>query len=260
MVTQKQGLLSNSRFYILVFSALLSISAFAYLRLHISSDQLFYIRSQQVFGLLCIIYWYLALIISPIGYIVGKQRTKHLEFSRRAIGVSAFYFAFLHGVVALWGQLGGIGQLQYLPSLFRWSLLGGLIAFLVLSIMAATSFDKVVSYMTFKRWKLLHRLVYIGGVLVILHIWTIGTHLAYWGVQLAAFIALAILAGLELFRISKVSKRLLQLDKAQMFILFISLWLAVVFLIFSIPTFVQNYHSKHTSHNGSHSGSGGHHQ
>lgn len=259
-MVKQQSLLSNSRFYVLVSSLLLSVATFAYLRLQIPSDQLFYIRTQQAFGLFCIIFWYVALVISPIGYIIGKQRIKHLEFARRAIGVSAFYFALLHGSIALWGQLGGMGQLQYLPTLFKWSLSGGLIAFLILAIMAATSFDKVVSYMTFKRWKLLHRLVYVGGVSVILHIWTVGTHLAYTNVQLAAFIALIILSGLELFRITKVSNKFLELDKAQVVTLFFSLWLVVVFMILSIPAIVQNYHSRHADHKGSQHNSKEHHE
>ena len=59
-----------------------------------ASDQLFIIRLQQIYGLASIILWYLVVIIGPMGHIVGKHRTKHLEFMRRAIGVSAFYFAY----------------------------------------------------------------------------------------------------------------------------------------------------------------------
>ena len=252
MKKQKYSLLNNSRFYVLASSILLSIAVLAWLRLQIPSDQLFYIRTQQVFGFLCIIYWYIALIISPIGYVIGKQRTKHLEFVRRAIGVSAFYFALLHAVIALWGQLGGVGQLQFLPSLFKWSLLGGAIALSILLIMAATSFDKVVSFMTFRWWKWLHRLVYAGGILVILHIWSIGTHLAYSNIQIAAFIALIILSGLELFRVTKlVNAKYLHLNKAEAATLWVSMWAIVVVLIACIPAFVQNYHSRHSDHQGS---------
>lgn len=243
-------LLNNSRFYVLASSVLLSLMVMAWLRLQIPSDQLFYIRTQQVFGFLCVLYWYLALIISPIGHIVGKQRIKHLEFARRAIGVSAFYFALLHGLVALWGQLGGPGQLAYLPNLFRWSILGGTIAFFILLIMATTSSDKVVKYMTFRRWKWLHRLVYIGGVLAVLHIWSVGTHLAYTSVQITAFVALVILAGLEMYRMTKVvNDKRLHLDRTETVVLFISAWSIVTLLIFLIPVFVQNYHSRHEDHN-----------
>lgn len=242
-------LLNNSRFYVLASTFLISILVFSWLRIQISSDQLFLIRTQQVFGLLCVIYWYTALTISPLGYVIGKHRTKHLEFSRRGIGVSAFYYALLHGSIALWGQLGGLGQVQYLPSLFQWSLICGSAAFVVLLILAATSLDKVVDFMTFKRWKLLHRLIYLGGILAVLHIWTIGTHLANSNLQLIAFFALVILSGLELFRVVKLTNdKHLHLPAMERSVLFISAWLAIAFVIFMIPSVIQNYHGRHGEH------------
>lgn len=220
----------------------------AYLRTVIADDQLYYIRMQQVFGLLCILYWYVAQIISPIGYVIGKQRTKHLEFARRAIGVSAAYFALLHAGIALWGQLGGLSQIALLPTLFQWSLAGGALALLILLVMAATSFDKVVKFMTFKRWKWLHRLVYAGLIIVVLHIWSIGTHLAYSNIQIAAFVALVILSGLETFRVVKIisDKRPEFKSKDYFVTLFVGIWAAWIILIASIPALISNYHSAHT--------------
>ena len=239
-------LINNSRFYVLLSAVLLSLAVTAWLRLQIASDQLFYIRTQQVFGLISILYWYFALVISPIGYVIGKQRTKHLEYARRAIGVSAFYFALLHAGVALWGQLGGLEQLQYLPALFRWSLIGGLVALGILFIMAATSFDKVVKFMNFRRWKWLHRLVYIGGVLAILHIWSIGTHLSYPAAQWVALVALLVLAGLELFRVARLlNQKYLHMNKLDTITIFVTAWSVVGVLIASIPFYVQSYHSRH---------------
>lgn len=253
-------LLHNSRFYILAASFLLSVAVAAYLRLQIPGDQLYYIRMQQVFGLLCIFYWYFALVISPIGHVIGKHRTKRLEFARRAIGVSAFYFALLHGVVALWGQLGGLGQLYYLPLLFKWSLLGGGIALGILAIMAATSFDRVISFMTLRKWKWLHRLVYIGGVLAVLHVWSVGTHLAYSNIQIAAFIALVVLGGLEWYRTTKlVNNTYLHFDKTEAATLFIAGWIVIATLVLAIPLFVQNYHSRHDDHAGETHSQGGEH-
>jgi sulfoxide reductase heme-binding subunit YedZ len=253
-MVQKNSLLNNSRFYILCGSILVSGIAIAWLRMTITSDQLFYIRSQQIFGLLCILFWYVALIISPLGYVIGKHRMKHIEFARRAIGVSAFYFAALHGGTALWAQLGGVAQLQYLPELFRWSLVAGAGALLILGIMAATSFDAVVKFMTPKRWKLLHRFVYGAGVLVIIHIWTIGTHLAYGGVQLAALIAIVLLIGLEFYRLSKVlNDKYFHLGKIEAVTMFITFWTLGVALLLAIPALLPNYHSAHQSHSSLHS-------
>lgn len=245
-------LLSNSRFYILATTILLSVAVAAVLRLNIQSDQLYFIRLQQVFGLFCIAYWYFALVISPVGYIIGKHRTKRLEFARRAIGVSAAYFALLHGSIALWGQLGGIIELALLPDLFKWSLAAGAFGLLVLLIMAATSLDKVVTFMTYKRWKLLHRLVYVAWILVVLHIWTVGTHMAYSGVQIAAFIALVVLAGLELYRFTKnLNDKYFHLGKTESVTLLLTSWAIVVALVLLTPSVIRNYHTQHTEHTGS---------
>lgn len=247
MRSKKQySLLDNSRFYILVFSFLLSLATVAWLRLNIASDQVFYIRLQQVFGLASVAWWYLALVISPVGYIVGQRRIGGLKFARRAIGVSAFYFAVLHSVVAVFGQLGGVQQITYLPELFKWSLGLGLVALVILLILTITSFDAVVKYMTFVRWKWLHQLVYLGGVLAMLHIWMIGTHLAYTGTRVGVFIMLVILLGLELYRITKlINDKYLQFGRAEMFIVFLALWLITTTFIFVLPSYVQNYHSRH---------------
>lgn len=243
------SLFLNSRFHLLASTLLISLLVISILRLSIPDDQLYAIRTQQTFGFLCLIYWYVALIISPIGSIIGKTRIRHLTFLRRAVGVSACYFALLHGGIALWGQLGGIAQLQYLPSLFQWSLLGGAIAIIVLCLMALTSFDAVVRFMSYRKWKWLHRLVYAAWFLVVLHVWSVGTHLAYNNVQLMAFSALAILSGLELYRILRTANiKKLHLNKTEFVTFFLAVWVAALALILTIPTVVQNYHSRHTDH------------
>lgn len=245
----KYSLLHNSRFYILAFAGLLSVAVFAWLRLSLDDDQLLHIRAQQIYGFICIVLWYLALIISPVTYIIGKQRLKQLIFSRRAIGVAAFYFAFLHTAIALFGQLGGPGQLQYLPDLFKLSLAGGAVGLLILAIMAATSFDRVIKFMTFRKWKWLHRLVYVAGILVIIHVWTIGTHVAYGGVQLVGFIALALLSGLEILRAMRLlNRKILHLRRAEIGVFALCAWAVSLISIAALPALIENYHSRHTSH------------
>jgi len=233
---------------VLLSTLLISLLAIGLLRLQIADDQLYLIRLQQLFGLFCLIYWYIALIISPLGYIIGKQRLRQLEFARRAIGVSAFYFALLHASISLWGQIGGVGQIQHLPALFQWSLIGGSIALGILGVMAATSFDRVISYMTYRKWKMLHRLVYISWFLVVLHVWSVGTHLAYTAIQLVGLLALALLSGLEIYRIATRLNNKLRLGKAELSGLFLTIWAAALILILTIPTVVQNYHSRHADH------------
>ena len=255
------SLANNSRFYILLSTILLSIFIAAALRMTVLSDQLFVIRLQQTFGLLCILYWYLALIISPLGYVIGKHRLKRLEFARRAIGVSAAYFAILHALIALFGQLGGLSGVATLSPLFQWSLAAGLFGVVVLTLMAATSFDKVIEVMTFRRWKWLHRFTYAGGVLAVLHVWSVGSHAGYGVTQILALVGLGLLAGLEMFRITTLmSKKSNTTWSTERFNgTFLLLWAVIVFLIAIIPKYVDSYRGNeinglHGIHSNSHEG------
>ncbi len=248
-----KNLPNNSRFYILVSSVLLSIFVSCLIRARTSSDQLFYIRTEQAYGFISIAYLYVALIVSPLKQIFGSRLwMKNLEFARRAIGVSAAYFALLHATVALWGQIGGLNGLALLPERFVWSLAFGVVALVVLCMMAATSFDKVIAFMTFRKWKWLHRFVYVACALIILHVWMIGTHIAYSWVQLATFIPLSLLFGLEAWTImGKLSKRHpLFRSKDYFLTLVICIWLLLSLLVLMLPALVQNYHSQHHSGRG----------
>lgn len=240
---------NNSRFYIVAAALIGSVALLAALRLQNPSEELWLMRTQQAYGYISIGLLYLTLIISPIGSVVGRERIKKLAFSRRAIGVSAFYFAVLHVVIAFFGQLGGFSKLAYQPDIFKWSLGGGLIATIILFVMAITSHDTIIKWMTFPRWKMLHRLVYIAGVLLLLHVWTLGTHLAYGYVQILTYWALVVLLGLEAFRITRfLNRRYLKLARMEAGAVFITLWVIVSVGVLAVPTYLQNYHSRHMDH------------
>lgn len=252
MSETKPPLFLNLRFYILVSSLLVSIGVIGLTRIMVASDQLFYIRSEQIFGLLSILYWYLALIISPLNKVTGKRSyTDSLVFSRRAIGVSAGYFALLHSGIATWGQLGGIGALQSLPSKFKISLLLGGVALFVLIIMMLTSFDRVVRVMTPRRWKLLHRLTYVGGIAAVLHIWLIGSHIGQLNTQLIALVLLIILFTLESWRISQNLARKYRLSAYKRLTIFLFTTTLFSLPIIALPTLLPQHHSSskanHTS-------------
>jgi DMSO/TMAO reductase YedYZ heme-binding membrane subunit len=125
--------------------------------------------------------------------------------------------------------------------------------------MAANSFDKVISFMTLKRWKWLHRLVYGAVILVILHVWMIGTHVAYQSVQIVIFILLAVFFGLESYRfvhgLAKTHRSLA--EKKLFFALTTGLSLLWIILLLLLPSIVKNYHSERHA---DHSIHGGHHE
>lgn len=244
-----RSLLDNSRFYFLVFSFLLSVCIVAYFRIQILDNQLYIIRIQQVYGFISILLIYLALIISPLGYVIGKQRMRQLEFLRRAIGVSAFYFALLHSSIAFWGQLGGFSKLGYLPSVFITSLVYATISLAIFAVLAVTSFDKVVSLFTYRWWKWLHRLVYVGLLLIIVHVWAIGTHVGYDFVTYGGFILLSLLGILESIRtVKNLQKSYPQLHRYALLSIFAILSTVIVVAIYKIPNLIENYHTSNTSH------------
>lgn len=239
-------LLNNPRFYLLASSVCLSVIIVCWLRLAFAVDQLFYIRTEQVFGYLAILYWYCALLITPITKSFSPApMLDWLTFSRRTIGVSAAYFALLHIVVAFWGQIGGLHNLSLLPNTFLWSFLLGAIAFLILALMAATSFDRVIQRMTFPRWKRLHRFGYLGGILAMLHLWIIGTHLTYYWLKVLIFLLLSLLCWLEAGRLARtIIKRCPKLQGKTTFLAGV-LWLSASAAILMLPNLVSNYNDTH---------------
>ncbi len=242
-----RNLQNNSRFYVLCFSLLLSILVAATLRLQIVSTQLWYIRMEQCFGLLSLVYLYFALIISPFGSLVGRRSWMgYVLFARRAIGVSAAYFALLHVAIALWGQIGGLEGLTLLPEWFQWSIGFGSVTFLLLLAMAATSFDKAIQWLTVPRWIFLHRLIYGGGVLVLIHIWMIGTHVAYRSVQLVLFGSMLLFFALESYRVARlIAKRFIVRDQRYVYAVATTLTVLSVIAMLLFSQVVQNYHTKH---------------
>ncbi len=243
----------NIRFYILLLAGIMSFIAAAYLRINVSSDTLFVIRLQQVYGFIALFFWYIALLATPLSSIFGKEGfMRQYLFARRALGVSAAYFALLHVLLGLFGQLGGIGNLLLLPDRFQLSLLFGGLGLLVLLTMAFTSFDKVIKWMTFQRWKWLHRLGYLAAILVFLHVWTVGTHMTYTWVRWVFFGALVLLAGLESWRTAlNIRKWVKSLNQLEFLLIFISLFVVLMVFIVVLPRTVTSYHSRHSEEHAS---------
>jgi sulfoxide reductase heme-binding subunit YedZ len=111
--------------------------------------------------------WLLAtLAITPLITLTGYAPLSRL---RRPLGLYAFFYALLH--FYLYAGLdfqfdlsllsGELAEKRYL-----WF---GLPALLILLILAATSFKKMMRWMG-KNWKRLHRLVYAAGALVLVHV------------------------------------------------------------------------------------------
>ncbi len=95
-----------------------------------------------------------------------------LNRHRRLVGVAAFVYALLHLTTHViyetgldWSQLGHVFQVATTKP-FQ---LVGLIAFTILLILTVTSPNAMIKALGGKRWKLLHRLVYVAAALAVYH-------------------------------------------------------------------------------------------
>ncbi len=197
-------LLSNIRFWILSFSILLSIGIYQWAIFTYPVGSLQNIRITQLFGFTSIIYLYLTLLAGPLCFVWKRLpfRGKYLK-ARRALGVSVFYFGCLHGLNAFFRQLGGFEGLPYLSSRFVLGIGVSFSALIMLFLMTVTSSDRMIKFMTFTKWKLLHRLIYVSGFLLLLHLLMLGSHFVDLSgvIPTVFFLCLCFLLVLEALRI-----------------------------------------------------------
>jgi len=108
----------------------------------------------------------LALAVTPLRVVVGLPPLAHL---RRMTGLFVYFYAVLHLAAYSWLDMGfdlggitkDIGKRPFI--------LVGFTAFVVLSALAATSFDRAVRALGGRRWRNLHRIVYLVAPLALLH-------------------------------------------------------------------------------------------
>jgi sulfoxide reductase heme-binding subunit YedZ len=107
----------------------------------------------------------LSLACTPANTLFGFKQPLR---ARRALGLYAFLFASLHFLVFVWLDY-HLDLQTLLPAMLRQRyVLVGIAAGLILSALALTS-TKGWRKRLGKAWKRLHRLVYLAGVLVIVH-------------------------------------------------------------------------------------------
>lgn len=198
--------LLHIRRIVLLISILLATGLYAFVFLTIPEGSLRIIRLTQLYAFTSIMYLYISLLATPLLVVFPTFALRGLYIkARRALGVSAWFFGLLHARFAFFDQLGGFPGLSYLDNTYLVSVALGAVGLCIFSCMAMTSFDYMVAKLSFPRWKLLHRFVYVAGICVVLHALLLGTHF----VDLSAlipqlfFTALALLFVLEAIRIDK---------------------------------------------------------
>ena len=151
----------------------------------------------------------LSLLCSPLSTYAGWKDAIKL---RRALGLYAFMYAAIHFslfAVVDYGLQFNLIVPEFLQKYYLWA---GLPAFIILIALAATSFRWAMRRMG-KNWKRLHRYIYLGAILVVLHLALVikGDFFRLGGDVWKPLLAAIIIGGLLIIRIPRVRRALLAL-------------------------------------------------
>lgn len=108
----------------------------------------------------------LVLAVTPLRVMTS---TPQLARFRRMLGLFVFFYGLLHLVSYAWFDMGLEVADIVRDIVKRPFILVGSLALLILSLLAATSFNRAIKAMGAKRWQTLHRSVYGVAGLAILH-------------------------------------------------------------------------------------------
>jgi sulfoxide reductase heme-binding subunit YedZ len=119
-------------------------------------------------GMLTLIFLIISLAVTPLRKITGINT---LVKYRRMLGLFAFFYGVLHLTTYLWfdrffnlkSTISDIAQRPFIAI--------GMAAFVLMIPLAITSTNKMVKRLGGKSWGRLHRVVYVAGVLGVLHFW-----------------------------------------------------------------------------------------
>ena len=147
----------------------IAISPFCYLVWGAFNDALganpaeYLIRST---GELALRFLCLTLAITPLRAIAKLPEL--LRF-RRMLGLLVYFYAAIHLLCYSWLDMGFEWMDIAVDIAKRPFILVGFTAFVLLTPLAATSFNRAIRWLGGKRWQLLHRVVYGVAVLAVLH-------------------------------------------------------------------------------------------
>ncbi len=108
----------------------------------------------------------LVLAVTPLRVMTS---TPQLARFRRMLGLFVFFYALLHLLSYSWFDMGFEVNDIAVDIAKRPFILVGFLAFVLLALMAATSFNRAIRALGAKRWQALHRTVYAVAGLAVLH-------------------------------------------------------------------------------------------
>ena len=105
--------------------------------------------------------------ISPLRRAFPRsQILRALQSQKRVLGLGVFSYVLFHFLIYLVDRA---DLHEIVEDLFRVFLLSGLAAFSILILMALTSSNRKIRQFGAKRWKILHRAVYVSAGMILLH-------------------------------------------------------------------------------------------
>ncbi len=137
----------------------------------------------------------ISLVLTPLNILFGWKKLLPL---RKPIGLYSFLYASVHLLVYAGSEMGWRVDQLWLDILSRPAARLGSVSFLILALLAVTSFPVTMRVLG-KRWKKLHRTVYFAAILAVGH-WILTSRL----LSPVPVIALILLSLLLLVRANRV--------------------------------------------------------
>lgn len=117
-------------------------------------------------GTLTLVFLLVSLAVSPARKLTGVQ---WLVRFRRALGLYAFFYGFLHLTAYVWFDK-AFNLFAVADDVYRRPFIAvGMFGLLLMVPLAVTSTDAMIKRLGGKRWQLLHRLAYVSAVAGVLH-------------------------------------------------------------------------------------------
>jgi sulfoxide reductase heme-binding subunit YedZ len=117
-------------------------------------------------GLMALIFLLLTLLVTPLRKISGWN---WIIFSRRTLGLYAFFYALLHFLIFFFLDRQGSVSSTLSEMVKRKYLIVGSIGLFVMIPLAVTSTNAMIKRLGGKRWRALHRLAYVAAIAGALH-------------------------------------------------------------------------------------------
>ena len=117
-------------------------------------------------GLMALIFLLLTLAVTPLRKLTGLN---WIIFSRRTLGLYAFFYALLHFLIFFSLDRGFSVSSTLSEMVKRKYLLVGITGLLVMVPLAVTSTNAMIKRLGGKRWRALHRLAYVAAIAGVIH-------------------------------------------------------------------------------------------